>query len=237
MSLVVLIQFGAPLLAALAGGAFGWWLRGRPAGKVRQRPEISQKQLAAQALQNLQAAADTVRSCVEQHSECIRAIKDEFDESSSTEPVVITKLAESIIESNQLAQHQCNDIRHELHSKRQEIRDCLANWDGLLFTFASLDRQKQAYRQVLSSLEVLAAELSREIKGHGQRLQKISGKLESGDEQNAADVAGAVTQILDATAGIQQRVAATERRIAVHAKSVEMQAVLSSWSTWIPLPR
>jgi diguanylate cyclase (GGDEF)-like protein len=236
MSSVVLIQFGAPVLAALAGGAVGWWLRGRPNGKARKRPDPPQKQLAAQILQNLQAAAETVRSCVEQHTDCIRAIKSELDEASSTEPVIITKLAESIIESNGLAQHQCNDIRKSLNSRRQEIRDCLANSDRLLFTFASLDRQKQAYRQVLTSLEVLAAELSNEIKGHGQRLQKISGGLENSPDNTAAGVASAVTQILDATAEVEQRVVTTERRIAAQAECVEMQAILTHADLLTSLP-
>ncbi len=153
MSSFVLIQFGAPVVAALAGGAIGWWLRGLPKAKAGKQPDVPQKQVAARVLQSLQAAAETVRACVEQHSDCIRAIKSELDETTSTEPVIITKLAESIIESTDLAQHQCNDIRTTLNGKRQEIRDCLASADRLLFTFASLDRQKQAYRQVLSSLE------------------------------------------------------------------------------------
>ena len=158
------------LEVALAGGAVGWWLRGRPRAKAPNRPEIPQKQVAAQILQNLQSAAETVRACVEQHTDCIRAVQAELDEATATEPIIITKLAESIIESSDLAQHQCNDIRQTLTSKRQEIRDCLANSDRLLFTFGSLDRQKQAYRQVLTSLEVLAAELSGEVKGHSHRL-------------------------------------------------------------------
>src|SRR5689334_6510296 len=162
MSSPVLIQFGAPTLAALAGGAVGWWLRGRPGKKETKPTEKPQKAVAAQVLQNLQAAADTVRACVEQHTNCIRAIQSELDEPASAEPVIITKMAESIVESNKLAQHQCNDIQKALRDKRQEIRDCLAGSNRLLFTFASLDRQSQAYRQVLSSLEVLAAELSGE---------------------------------------------------------------------------
>src|SRR3954471_6464318 len=157
MSSAVLIQFGAPILAALAGGAAGWWLRGRPGTKARKSPEAPQKAVAAQVLQNLQAAADTVRACVEQHTNCIRAIQSELDDPTSAEPVIITKLADSIVESNKLAQHQCEGIGKALREKRQEIRDCLTSSSGLLFTFASLDRQSQAYRQVLSSLEVLAA--------------------------------------------------------------------------------
>jgi diguanylate cyclase len=236
MSSAILIQFAAPLLAAFAGAFVGWWMRGRPASKVKKTIEPSQKHVAAHALQHLQAAAETVRSCVEQHSECIRAIQSQLDESPSSEPVIITKLAESIVESNELAQHQCNDIRQELHAKRQEIHDFLANTDRLLFTFASLDRQTQAYRQVLSSLEVLATELSREIKGHGQRLQKISGGLENGSNASEEGLTSAVTQILDATASLEQRVASTERRIAVHAKSVEMQAVLAHADLLTSLP-
>ena len=231
----VLLQFGAPTFAALAGGAAGWWLRGRSNGQPRKQPEISQKQVAGQVLQNLQAAADTVRACVEQHTDCIRAIKSELDAATSAEPIIITKLAESIIESNNLAQHQCNDIGKTLQAKRQEIRDCLASSDRLLFTFASLDRQKQAYRQVLSSLETLAAEICGKIKGHGQRLHKISGGLENGPD-DSADVADAVTQILDATADIGRHVTRTEQRIAVHAESIEMQAILTHTDLLTSLP-
>ncbi len=236
MSSILLIQMCAPILAAFAGGGVGWWLRGRPTGKVAKRPEVPQKQVAAHALQNLQAAAETVRSCVEQHSDCIRAIKSELDEATSNEPIIITKLADSIIESTELAQHQCNDIRKSLGNKRQEIRNCLANSDRLLFTFASLDRQEQAYRQVLSSLEVLAAELNSEIKGHGQRLQKISGGLETSRDDTVAGLAIAVTQILDATADVSQRLAKTEQRIAAQAETVEMQAILTHADLLTSLP-
>src|SRR6478609_5743401 len=199
MSSLLLIQFGAPVLAAFIGGAAGWWLRGRPKNKSAKPRELPQKKVAAQILQNLQAAAETVRSCIEQHAECIRAIQSELAETSSTEPVIITKLADSIVESTDLVQHQCDDIQKKIQTKRQEIRNCLASSDRLLFTFASLDRQEQAYRQVLASLEVLAAELNSEIKGHGQRLQKISNGLESSGDKTPEGVASAVAQILDAT--------------------------------------
>jgi diguanylate cyclase (GGDEF)-like protein len=236
MSSAVLIQFGAPTLAALAGGAAGWWLRGLPGKKARKSPDVPQKAVAAQVLQNLQAAADTVRACVEQHTNCIRAIQSELDEPTSAEPVIITKLADSIVESNKLAEHQCDGIRKALRDKRQEIRDCLTSSNGLLFTFASLDRQSQAYQQVLSSLEVLAAELSGEIKWHGQRLKKITGELEQKSENGVPDVAAAVTQILEATANIERRVAKTEKRIAAQAESVEMQAILTHADLLTSLP-
>jgi diguanylate cyclase (GGDEF)-like protein len=236
MSAFAWFQFGAPVLAALAGGAAGWWLRGRSNGQTAKPRHIPQRQAAGQILQNLQAAAETVRACVEQHADCIRAIKSEMDESSSTEPIIITKLADSIVESTDLVQHQCNDIRQAIHSKRQEIRNCLASSDRLLFTFASLDRQEQAYRQVLSSLEVLATELNSEIKGHGQRLQKITGSLEGATDNTADEVASAVAQILDATADIEQRVARTEQRIVAQAQNVEMQAILTHVDLLTSLP-
>jgi diguanylate cyclase (GGDEF)-like protein len=234
MSSLVLIQFGLSLLAALLGAAAGWWLRGRPS--FQHAPAASdRKQLAEQALQSLQSAADTVRSCIEQHTECIRTIQAELNECTSTEPAIISKAAESIIESNGLVQHQFHDIQTAINNKRREIHDCLASTKGLLFTFAELDRQKHVYRQVLSSLEMLAAELAGDVKGHGRRLQQITGHMER-SPQTTAGIASAVTQILDAADDVQRRVAATEQRIATQAASVHMQAILTHADLLTSLP-
>ena len=236
MSTLVLIQFGAPLLAAFLGGAAGWWLRGLPHRKAAKPREIPRKEQTSQILQSLQAAAETVRSCIEQHTDCIRKIQAELESTTSTEPAIITQLAESIIESNGLVQHQCNDIRSTISKKRKEIRGYLANSEGLLFTFAALDRQQQAYNQVLASLEILATELVSDIKGHGQRLQKISGGLEGSLDQTADGVGAAVTNILDATEEVQKRIVAAERQIADQAESVEMQAILTHIDLLTSLP-
>ena len=55
------------------------------------------KHVAEQALQGLHAAAETVRSCVEQHIECIRQVESELRDTSATEPAIISNAAESII--------------------------------------------------------------------------------------------------------------------------------------------
>jgi diguanylate cyclase len=235
MSTALLIHFGAFFLAALAGGGAGWWLRGQPSRTAKPR-EAPRKQQTSQILQSLQSAAETVRSCIEQHTDCIRTIQAELQENTATEPAIITQLAESIIESNGLAQHQCEGIRATIDDKRKEIRDSLASSKGLLFTFAALDRQQQVYHQVLASLEVLAADLASDVKGHGQRLQKITGGLESSANKTAADVAKAVTTILDATADVQKRILSAERQIAHHAESVQMQAVLTHTDLLTALP-
>jgi len=236
MSTSLLIQVAGPVVAAFLGGAVGWCLRGCLQSKPSTKRELPRKQAAAQILQSLQAAADTVRSCVEQHTECIRTIQSELSESTTTEPVIITKMAEAIIESNGLVEHQCNDIRNSLNQQRQSIRDWLSNSDGLLFTFATLDRQKQAYNQVLASLEMLAAELAGQIKGHGQRIEKITGELESGSVHTAAGLAGALTQILDATDDVQRHVATIEQKIEQQAECVEMQAILTHTDLLTSLP-
>lgn len=236
MSPEMLLHVGPPVLAAFAGGGIGWWLRGRPVRKAPKPREVPRKQQTTQILQSLQAAAETVRTCVEQHSECMRTIQAELKETTATEPAIITQLAESIIESNSLVQHQCNDIRGEIVNKRKEIRDSLANSEGLLFTFAALDRQQQAYNQVLVSLEVLAAELASDIKGHGQRLEKITGGLEETDGRSAEDIAKAITNILDATADVEKRIDVAEKQIADQAESVEMQAILTHTDLLTALP-
>ncbi len=197
---------------------------------------MPRKRQTSQILQSLQAAAETVRSCIEQHAECIRTIQSELNESTSTEPTFITQMAESIIESNGLVQHQCNDLRATINDKRREIRDCLASSQGLLFTFATLDRQQQAYNQVLASLEVLAAELAGDIKGHSQRLQKISGGLEASADQSPTGVANAVTKIMEATDVVQKRLEATERQIVNQAENVQMQAILTHVDLLTSLP-
>src|SRR5262245_47380824 len=197
MTQLVLIQFTLSLMAALLGSVAGWWLRGRPkAGEATvSRPAADRNEFAKHALQSLHAAAETVRSCVEQHIECMRALQAELQESSATEPAIITNAAASIVAANGLVQHQFNDIRRVIDSKKSEISDCLAGSEGLLLTFASLDRQKHAYRQVLSSLETLAAELVRDVDGHGRRLKNISHRIEAEADPNLASINNAVTQI------------------------------------------
>jgi diguanylate cyclase len=112
----------------------------------------------------------------------------------------------------------------------------LANSEGLLFTFATLDRQQQAYNQVLASLEVLAAEMASDIKSHGARLQKISGGLEAAESPTAAGVASALTKILDATDQFQKRIDAADQQIVEEAGQVEMQAILTHTDLLTSLP-
>jgi diguanylate cyclase (GGDEF)-like protein len=242
MTSFALLQFGLSLLAGVLGLVAGWWLRGRPLARAAKSATTAKaspakrQQFAADVLQSLHAAAETVRTCVEQHTECMRKIQSELSASTSTEPAVITSAAEMIIASSGLVQHQLGDIRNTLADKRQELKDCISNTDGLLVTFASLDRQKHMYRQVLASLEMLAAELAGEVKGHGQKLEKITGELTQDSQKSAACVATAVSQILDATNDIQQRVAKTEDRITTQAETMHMQAILTHTDLLTSLP-
>jgi hypothetical protein len=183
MTQLLAIQFALSLLAALLGAAAGWWLRGRPfAAKaspvVSRSAAANRKEFAKQALQSLHAATESVRSCVEQHIECMRAVESELKSTSSTEPAIITSAAASIIAANGLVQHQMDDIQRAVSTKKSEISDCLTGSDGLLFTFGALDRQKHVYRKVLSSLEQLAAQLVQDVEGHGRRLQDISSDIQ-----------------------------------------------------------
>jgi diguanylate cyclase len=236
MSEIVLVQFGLSLLAGILGLVIGWWLRGRPAAREARRQLPKQRQqFAADVLQSLHATAETLRTCIEQHSECMKAIQKELNASTSTEPTIITSAAQSILASNGLVQHQINDLRHTLADQKQEIQNHLNSASGLLFTFASLDRQKHVYHQVLSSLEMLATELADDVKGHGQRLKQITGTLEK-DGNSAGNVAAVVTQILDATDQVQQRLAATEDRIETQAETMHMQAILTHTDLLTSLP-
>jgi len=233
---LVLIQFGLSLLAGFLGLATGWWLRGRPKSGQPQEAGVDRQQIAEQTLQSLHAVAEAVRTCVEQHAECIRAIEAELKQATSTEPAIISSAAASIIASNGLVQHQFDSIRSTLDDKRQEIRKCLAASEGLLYTFAAIDRQHHAYRQVLSSLQVLAAELANQINGHKKRLQDISGDLAKQSEVTPEQVTSAVAQILDATDEVQRHVAATEKNITAQAETVHMQAILTHTDLLTSLP-
>jgi diguanylate cyclase len=237
MSQLVLLQFVLSLLAGLLGGAAGWWLRGRPKVVVREnRVSDERDEFAKQALQSLHAAAESVRTAVEQHIECIRALQAELREGSAAEPAIINNAAASIVTANGLIQHQFNDLQKVINSKKNEISDRLNNSDSLLFTFASLDRQKHAYRQVLSSLEQLAVQLVRDVEGHGRQLRNISNRIESDENRNLDSVNGAVTQILDATEDVQRRVEVAEKRIEQQAETVQMQAILSHTDVLTSLP-
>jgi diguanylate cyclase (GGDEF)-like protein len=230
--------FGSALFVSLLGIGAGWWLRGRGQHQLQRIAPCARqapKNLAEQTLQGLHAAAESVRSCVEQHIECIRAIEAELRESSATEPAIISNAADSIIAANGLVQHQFTDIQRLLDHKEDDIQDHLDDPFSLFLTFASLDRQKHVYRQVLRSLELLAAELIGNMEGHGQRLQQISHGLEEKREE-LSGVTAAVSQIFDATDEIHQKMEAAEYRIDQQAQRVEMQAVLSHTDLLTSLP-
>jgi hypothetical protein len=179
----LLIDFGPSLVLASLGVFAGWWLRGRPkaADAATATPALSRKELAAHALEGLNAATEAVRSCVAQHVECIQTIESELRESSGTETAVISNAADSLIAANGLVRHQFGDVHKLLVNKYDEIHDHLADPYNLLVTFASLDRQQHVYRQVLRSLETLATELAGNVAGHGKRLQQIDGQLADDD--------------------------------------------------------
>jgi diguanylate cyclase (GGDEF)-like protein len=235
-----LLEFCSYMFVASLGIAGGFWLRGKIPQLLQRsarRPVTTdRKQIAEQALSSLHAAAETVRSCVQQHIDCIQTIKRELQESSATEPAIINNAAASIIAANGLVKHQFDDIQRTIEEKKEEISDCLDSSGSLLMTFASLDRQKHIYRQVLTSLEQLAAELTTDINGHGRRLDKISAGLQDDSQRDVARINGAVAQIVDAAGDLQRKVDTAEKRIEHQAETVEMQAVLSHTDLLTSLP-
>jgi diguanylate cyclase (GGDEF)-like protein len=240
MSQVWLIEFACGILVALAGGVSGWWLRGRTAKQSNYAPaaerKADRKQLAGQALESLHAAAESVRSCVQQHIDCMQAIRSELKETSGTEPAILTNAAQSILAANGLVQHQLGDVQRVLDDKQAEIKDCLAQTESLFFTFAMLDKQKHVYGQVLSSLEALAAQLAGDVKGHEYRLQAINHDIAADQQFGIAGMNGAISQILDATADLERRVLSAEKKIKTHAGSLDMQAILTHTDLLTSLP-
>src|SRR3972149_1169045 len=150
-----LLGFGISAVVALFGVGAGWSLRGRvreePSG-APPRPRADRRSLAEQALQGLHAAAETVRSCVQEHIECIQTIESELKETSATEPEILSNAADSIIAANGLVQHRMGSVQTILDDSQEEIRNHLPDPFGLLILFASLDRQQHIYYKVLRAL-------------------------------------------------------------------------------------
>ncbi|MEX0643357.1 MAG: diguanylate cyclase [Pirellulales bacterium] len=240
MSSMWLLEFCSYMFVASLGIAGGFWLRGKVPQllhrTVRSSATTDRKQIAEQALSSLHSAAETVRSCVQQHIDCIQTINRELQGASATEPAILNNAAASIIAANGLVKHQFDDIQRTLEEKKEEISDCLDSSGSLLLTFASLDRQKHIYRQVLTSLEHLAAELTTEVTGHGRQLDKISAGLQAEEQRDVARIHGAVAQIVDAAGDLQRKVETAEKRIEHQAETIEMQAVLSHTDLLTSLP-
>jgi diguanylate cyclase (GGDEF)-like protein len=239
MSQVWVVELVCGVILACAGCVAGWWLRGRTMQSNVHAPaerKSERKIVAGQALEGLHAAAETVRSCVQQHIDCIQALRSELKENSSTQPAILTNVAQSILAANGLVQHQLGDVQRVLDCKQAEIKDCLAQSEGLFFTFAVLDKQKHVYRQVLSSLENLAAELAGDVQGHERRLQSINQDISGDRLPGVAGMNNAISQILDATADLERRVVTAEKTIESQAATVDMQAILTHTDLLTSLP-
>jgi len=238
MAHIWLLGIGVSILSATVAFCAGWWscrlrLQAPTAPTV---PKVERERVAEQTLQGLHAAVTTVRSCVQQHIDCIRQIESELRHVLATEPAIISNAAESIIAANELVQQQFNNIQRIIDDRHGELQHQLTDPYGLFFTFVSLDQQRHVYRQVLGSLEALAAELMGNIYNHDQQLKKISDGLDKPATKHFEDVTAAVTQIFDAAEEMQKRIESTEQHLGEQAENVHMQAVLSHTDLLTSLP-
>lgn len=221
------LSFG--LFCAGAGIAGGALLRKLRTQEKRQRTLAKKREATHDAVAGLQTVVDSVKGCVAQHSECLTAIEGSLTGGAED------AAAASIIEANQLAQHQFSELQGDLSAQADQARQ-QQQPGALLLTTLLLDRQKHTYLRVLSSLEALAVEMAGALDGCGERLQGVSAKLDATGENSATEVRMAISNLLEATGDLRQNATGAEATLEACAQRVQMQAVLSHADLLTSLP-
>lgn len=234
MLTVWLIDLCFAALCVAAGVTGGVWLGTRRRAAAGEKPRARTREQTQKAtrdsLHGISAAVETVQACVRQHSECLNVIGSELRGGDATDA------AASIVEANQLAAHQFRELRGDLDARANEVREQLGPPGWLMLTSLTLDRQKHAYQQVLSSLEELAAEMVGELDGCGKRIDHVSGDLANRPKATTADVRTAITHLLDATDELHRSADDAEDRLEKSAEKVHMQAIMSHADMLTSLP-
>lgn len=222
------LSFG--LLCSMVGLAGGVLLRGRRSSEDRKRATQTKKLVTEEAVHGLQVAVKNVQSCVSQHSECLSAISESLTGGDANEA------AASIIEANQLAEHQFKALRGDLDAKAELVREEGGSRSALMLTTLALDRQKHTYQRVLSSLESLAAEMAGDLDGCGRKMRNVSEGLEATEDKSATEVQLAVGALLDVVDDLGRSASDVELRLEESAERVQMQAIMSHADLLTSLP-
>lgn len=206
------------------------WLRSRPPNAARRHEAEQKRGLVQKAVQGLHAAVESIQSCVQQHSDSLTAINDSLSEGDASDA------AASIIEANQLAEHQFQTLQGDLATHASQVRGQAGPGGVLRLATLVLDRQQHAYLRVLNSLEELANEVSSELDGCGEKLRHVSAGLESTENNSSTEVRHAICEVLDAVDELGQSADAAEVKLEQSAQKVCMQAILSHADLLTALP-
>lgn len=121
--------------AALAGIAFGWWLRGgsasmatydAPTAAQDTRQPADQIDRAGEVLAQLQEVATRVASDVGEHSSRVQEINEELAASNSGQADVVVRAVTRLLEANQKMQQQLESAEDRLQQQAREIESYAA---------------------------------------------------------------------------------------------------------------
>ena len=231
---VWMVDFCASMVVLAVGTWLGWWLRGRHARRALESDK--QRQVAEHALRGLQSVTDSVQSCLAEHSSCIVAIDEQLRCHATSEPNTVSVAADEIVAANSRAHDRFSDIKQNLNRESETLRRYLDHNHTLLLTTISLNRQKKLFRDVLTALQTLASEISRDIDGHGQVLQRVNDRLDGESDPEASAISRAITQIMEVTEEMQHRIAQAEERIEEQSEQVQRQTELANTDLLTALP-
>jgi diguanylate cyclase len=211
-------------IATLLGALCGWWLREQYA-RNRSRIVRHEKQLACATLTTLDQLIGDVRSDVAEHASRIATLSRRLHLDGPDKPHLVAACASEIAEHNQWI-----GFRLQLAQAKLEAQSAQIEWWLRGAETGAARRKPNAQERTpaapLDQLKGLASQLADDTGAYGSRMHDIGQEICT-NHGEGAQVMGAITDIMQATVGMQQRIATAEQKIKEQAKQLEMQAVIA----------
>jgi diguanylate cyclase len=212
-------------LTAALGAIGGWWFHERRA----RRWDLLfayEKQLAQQTVTLLDRLLLDVRTGITEHSANLEKTSAAI---GAIDPAAPDRSERAEAACHALTQTNCRLV-DRLSIAEERLANQAAQIDSWLKTTATRPRGDDtltARSTPLQRLREISADLAGEVGQHHHDVERVARQIDVEASADGAQVITAITEIMEATARMQQRIAAAEEKLQEQAQKLEMQAAIA----------